>query len=235
MGFDLRQLPASIGATLGTGAHAGAQFIMDTKIDSDTIPPVSQSIDASIEQFREEIQDGVQFDDSTPNLNEAEKQISRIVSIYSNEVAPRLQPKFTEKKRAAKVADLYQLEGRLDLETVDLCLRDLKTGARTPVCEAQFGGYSLLKKTEDGVSFQTAVMDHIPRKTRGAPWIQHVYDPIKCEKIASEMIQHITGNIDDFLATGNEWAFMANPMSMMCSDRYCPAWGTNFCTMGRVK
>ncbi|CAO3439801.1 hypothetical protein [Azospirillum argentinense] len=28
---------------------------------------------------------------------------------------------------------------------------------------------------------------------------------------------------------GDPWAFAANPSSKLCSDRFCPAWGTAFC------
>jgi hypothetical protein len=38
-----------------------------------------------------------------------------------------------------------------------------------------------------------------------------------------------------FNATGDVNCFMANQMSMMCSDKYCPAWGTKFCELSGEK
>jgi hypothetical protein len=33
---------------------------------------------------------------------------------------------------------------------------------------------------------------------------------------------------------GDPWAFMANPSSMLCSAKWCPAWGTEFCHEGKA-
>jgi hypothetical protein len=29
---------------------------------------------------------------------------------------------------------------------------------------------------------------------------------------------------------GDPWAFAANPSSMLCSAKFCPAYGSDFCT-----
>ena len=59
------------------------------------------------------------------------------------------------------------------------------------------------------------------------------------EQEAREILRDIERSLAEFerrLATYDlppEGAFLANPQSMLCSDRYCSAWGTKFCRAHR--
>jgi hypothetical protein len=55
----------------------------------------------------------------------------------------------------------------------------------------------------------------------------------QCENVAMSLIRKLERDYKEFLETGDPNTFLANPASMLCSEKYCPAWGTGFCQFGR--
>jgi hypothetical protein len=61
------------------------------------------------------------------------------------------------------------------------------------------------------------------------------------ETAASNILRSISRDIDTFrngdperrTLPGDPWAFLANPSSMLCGAKWCPAHGTGFCHEGR--
>jgi hypothetical protein len=37
------------------------------------------------------------------------------------------------------------------------------------------------------------------------------------------------GDPERRIRPGDPWAFQSNPNSVLCGERFCPAWGTDFC------
>ena len=62
----------------------------------------------------------------------------------------------------------------------------------------------------------------------------------QAETAASNILRHIAGDLETFrngdpvrrILPGDPWAFQANPSSILCSPKYCPAFGTTFCHEG---
>jgi len=60
------------------------------------------------------------------------------------------------------------------------------------------------------------------------------------ETAATNIIRHIEGDLRTFregdparrILPGDPWSFVANPASILCSPKYCPAFGTQFCREG---
>jgi hypothetical protein len=164
-------------------------------------------------------------------------QIKTLVGILYSEVIPSKRPRSIETKRTARVIEDFEITGSLDLEECDETISDLKTG-KLGCYHGQLGEYSLLKKAHTGTSAGKLIIDHVPRFKLSKPYpgTQKIeYDVAQCEIIAHSVTQRIVSDVKRFQKTANPWCFMANPMSMMCSKRYCPAWGSNFCEFGVKK
>jgi len=237
-GFQLRQLPPSIGASIGTGCHKGSIKLVDDIINNGIPGDLNDAIDMSIIDFRERISEGAVWDSITVNQNEAEHQIRILVGSFLREVAPKLKPTHTERPHRANIDTGFQLTGHTDIESTDNSIDDLKYGARMRPYFQQLGGYSLLKKTVDKTQPPVLRLYHLPRVSlkKSYPGASvHEYDVAECEQSAWWTLKHIISHVKKFQATGEPWCFPANPMSMMCSDKYCPAWGTEFCKMGCKK
>jgi hypothetical protein len=51
--------------------------------------------------------------------------------------------------------------------------------------------------------------------------------------IARDMRVFLHGDAERRISPGDPWAFQANPSSILCSAKWCPAHGTSFCHEGR--
>ena len=123
-----------------------------------------------------------------------------------------------------------ELVGHLDAREVGR-IRDLKSGTTRRANQAQYGGYAILA-TLNGIPVGEIVEDYIQRVKVDAPQPPpelHQYTLTTATTAAKTIIKGIIREFQDFSATGEPWAFPANPMSMMCKDKFCPAWGTDFC------
>lgn len=234
-GFALRELSPSAGAGVGHGFHSAARYIMECKRDTGMLPRISDPVDLAVEEYRRETETGVIYDNTTTSRNDAEKQISVITGVFLNGVAPSLRPVEIEKHRAALAETGFELTGTCDLETEENTIDDYKTGAKANPCQPQLGAYSLQRKSETKQKPAALRQIHIPRvsvkKPHPGPSVI-VYDVDLCELAAHYTIRRVIADMKRFLESGSPWSFDANPMSMMCSDKYCPAWGTEWCELG---
>ena len=48
-------------------------------------------------------------------------------------------------------------------------------------------------------------------------------------------VRKIVQDVKLFRETQDPWSFVANPNSFLCSDKFCPAFGSKFCGAWRVK
>lgn len=233
-GYKLRELPPSIGAPVGTATHAAAAFAMQEKLERGTLPADAVAEEAGLEELDNRIGvDGVQWDATTPDRNTAQKQVRRQYKVYRIHLAEKLMPIEVERRITITTANGNDLSGQIDLTTEGL--RDLKTGTTKRANHAQYGTYSILRRQEGGrVDYLSE--DFIQRvrldKEQPKP-IEVAYDRDLCERIAALTIKDIEATYKSFKESGDAMAFSANPNSMLCMDRFCPAWGTDFCREGR--
>lgn len=241
-GFTLRRLEPHIGATVGTATHSGAGYSLKEKLNGRGLGQESDAIEVSMVSFKKEIVDGVTWDTTTRDRGAAEKQIARMVHVYRRDVAPKIEPIAVEERLKAKVADRFELSGQKDvLARMPKALEDLKTGKIRRANGVQYGAYCMIEKAH-GRQVDHIFEDFIPRSAvskEQAPAERLEYDVQACYAEAYETILDMKRAIEDFverLVTGKrppEGAFRANPMSMLCSDKYCPCWGTDFCKLHR--
>lgn len=236
-GYTLNQRPQIVGIAVGQGLHAGVKQQADTFISSGQWGSIDDAIDSGIDRYHQDIKDGVIFDNNTVSSNEAEKQIITQVKSFVYEVTPHIKPVKCERKYISVTEDKeFEFTGSADLIDTDDIIDDIKGGARSRPYHAQFGGYALLRRAEREGETKGCRVWHMPRVStkKSYPGAQmHVYDVKLCILSASYTINQIKSNVKSFLKTKSSWAFPANPLSMMCSDKYCPAWGTEFCEFNR--
>ena len=86
-------------------------------------------------------------------------------------------------------------------------------------------------------------IDGLHENWQQPPAETHLHDVTGAEVAAMAVLRRIDADIRAFrfgdpergVAPGEPWAFLANPMSKLCSDRWCPAWGTSWCREHRLK
>lgn len=241
----LRETAPSIGAAVGTAAHAVAETVMRARMAGIEFDQAA-AVEAAMVGLKEEIAPGCVWDDTTPSLDAARMQLDRIVRAYVHGLARDVRPLAVELSLSADAGDGFKLTGHVDLvaewpapETRAVWIRDLKTGAMArQTYIAQLGGYSLLYRSmADALPVAGLGTDWIkrtPRTRPQEPGKHYAYKVSPCERAGWAMVQRIKRDLTAFRQTGEPWEFMANPMSMMCSDKYCPAHSTPFCEMGNV-
>ena len=225
-GYEFSETPHGVGAAIGTGVHKGAAHMLASKRDHLPPVPVKELKEIGVEAYRSEIRDGMMFDSTSPNHNKAEKQIGELVGIYQSEILPVVMPVDIEVSLSSKTAPMIEVTGHPDV----MCgaeIRDLKCGRTDTVYFAQMGGYSLLAQGNGRPRPERLIIDWLPRKEM-IPEIR-VYDVALCEQLAKSTVKQITGQLQAFLKSGDKEVFPMNPMSILCSDKYCPACGSRWC------
>jgi hypothetical protein len=248
-GFFLRYIPRGIGAIVGTAVHRGVSSVLGVKARTGTLPPRADALEAGRENLDYQVEEGdIQYDGpkgATHNMDDAIAQVVKMTGVYHDVIAPTVNPIQVEERLEAEVEPGLVLSGQPDLVCREPeSIRDLKTGARMPLSVApQLGGYSLLARTHK-LDIKRASIDYIPRVAKGKPQPQPQSTETviaHAEAAAANIIRHIQGDLETFrngdparhIKPGDPWAFLANPSSMMCSPKWCSAWGTEFCHEGK--
>ena len=192
-GFKIPYVKKQVSAHIGAGVHAGAETLLKESIKTGIKLSLGNSIDSSMQAYRKEIYEGVQFDDITSNNNEAEKQIQILMRSYYYEVYPKkdLTNALIECEMQAQDGE-FLLTGHSDFIN-DIEIEDLKTG-RVSNYAAQNGGYSLLHRSRTGKTAKRLVVDfcqrtHLSKNYPGAA--QQEYNVYTSEKYAFNIIKLI--------------------------------------------
>lgn len=246
MGYELRQLGNNAGAAIGSSVHAAAKITLDEKAKSGQLPPQSVAADAAVETLREKAREGIVFDDATVNLSDAEAQVVMMAFTYRADIAPSIEPLLVETRLEATVPwtrNRFILSGQSDvLAREPGRVRDLKTGKMRGNHRPQIGSYGLLARSNDvDLEITEAAEDYIRRTTlkrqREVRGETYKFDLAGCESAAVAVLRHMDQCLTTFLEgdeergvqPGDPWAFPANPSSKLCSAKWCPAHGTEFC------
>jgi len=249
LGYTFRELPPSVGAAAGTAVHLSTAE-MDRALWRGEKANVDAAVELAITEFSKEIETGCIWDDTTPNMNAAQSQIRRMTLIYQ----PRMPLTLNGEPAVeiggplglrANAGDGWYLTGHPDLIDADKFIRDKKTGAVVRPYHSQLGGYSLLVRSNGICEPAGLGMDYIPRTARTKDQKQPIlteYPVAACERAAMGVIKRIKGDMQRFDASvtedmpmGNLEEFSTNMMSMMCTEKYCPAFGSLFCELSCKK
>lgn len=229
-GYEFRSLPGNIGAAVGSGTHAGAGYMLTEKMNTGELGNANEADQRALSELQGRMADGVIWDATTANLNTAQQQTLRMVRTYRLNVAPKIMPIAVEERMEAEFAEGFIATGQDDLLEGQL-LHDTKTGTVRRANGAQYGCYTLLRRAK-GQTIKGIVEDYVPRvslKKEQPPPQQHTYPIAACEELAWAVLTRIKYDITRFRETQSIWAFLPNPGSQLCSDKYCPAHGTDVC------
>lgn len=239
-GYELRPLPSTVGATVGSAVHASASYTLEHKRDDGTLGHEDEALDRAMAEFdRRAEEDGCLYDATTNSRNTAQQQIRRMSHSYRTVIAPELQPVLVEERLEVESGDGFVLSGQMDsLSAEPHRIRDVKSGVRRRANAAQYGAYSMIARAH-GHDVRQLAEDFIPRVRLDKPQPDpetHLIPIDVAEQEAWEIIADIRTSVSEFVRRVGDpngpppnGAFRANPMSQLCTDRYCAAWGTDFC------
>lgn len=238
-GYVLAETPRGIGATIGTSVHAAAALTLTEKAKTGSPAPLTTVTDCAVQAYRTESADGLLFDTMTTSAAEAERQVVGMAREYQNAILPQITPVAVEEQLEAETPFGLVLTGRSDILAREDGgrLRDLKTSKRRGSHRAQIGSYTLLAKA-NGFEVATACEDWIQRgsaKKPQAPARTFEHDVLSAESTTMNVLRHIAHDIavfregDEHTLPGDPAAFLANPSSILCSAKFCPAWGSDWC------
>jgi hypothetical protein len=237
-GWAVREDGRGVGAAIGTAVHFGASTAMAEKAKSGTLPPPNVATDAAIETLHQQLSWGVEYDKTlTRSQPVAEAQTLRQALSYHYYVAPYREPLHVEQRFEAAIAWTRQpmvLSGQPDMvcrEPDDV--NDVKAGSRRSGHNAQVGAYSLLAQSMN-ITVNGGKIDWVPRVPLKKPQprpVERRLDIALSENMAVDTLRDIDrsvtvwreGDPERGLQPGDPAAFPANPASMLCGARYCPA------------
>lgn len=232
-GYELRAIPQHIGAVIGTAVHHGVSTMLERKMVTGELTPPAEARDAALASLDEQIKAMyVTWDQESPEVNTAARQVDRMLARYRVDVGFDAVPVAIEKRLEVTLQPGVILSGQVDQITIyPGHLRDVKTGKRRAWNTPQYGCYSAIGRAH-GYDIATIIEDYIPRVSVRAeqPPVQQIeIDRRHAEKVAKHTVKEAVRQIQEFDQTGDPIAFPANPSSALCRDTFCPAWGTKFC------
>jgi len=234
-GYDLRERGKLVSGAFGTSVHAAAAHAMRQKLSNLRVDEDDLN-DVCVAKFDEEIADGVSWDQSSKNRENAIKQMKACIASYVYDVLPSIKDvESFERLDLAMVKTDKNLSGHADLVT-KTSIRDIKTGRSGDGCHGQMGGYALLQLANTDKLPDELIVDHIPRSAVTKPYPGAVaikYDVRVCVAEAATMIDIISRTIDEFVKKPGPILIPANTMSILCGEKYCTAFGTDYCELSK--
>lgn len=240
-GYKLHHPAPSAAAHVGSGVHAASGQMLAEKAASGTWNRTA-AIDAGIEALHKRAEEeGASWDaPDVDSMNTAEAQVRRMSIAYETYIAPVVEPITVEQRLEADLGGGFILSGQSDNTAREPnAIRDTKTGAALRYYVPQIGGYGRLQRAH-AKQADKGIIDFVPRSRLNKPQLVPVSVSVDIaraeavnERIVSEMIRSITlfreGSDEMRLPAGDARAFIANPSSMLCSPKFCRAWGSQFC------
>lgn len=231
-------------AVVGTAAHAFAMRILEAKIAGSDISGVDASLiseakDAANDSISKELSErGVEWDAEIHSRDKAFQLVMALGSVFA-EFADTFNPVEVEFSMSGLLAkgegsspSVY-LSGHGDIREVDNRIRDLKFGRKAAGYQFQLGGYAILSKAE-GKDATGLTIDHFPRK-KTIEYKRSDYNTMACGSEAFKLLQRTIESVRAFERSGSPNCFHANPSSQLCSQKWCPAFGTPFCRLGETE
>lgn len=236
-GYELASTNQNIGAAVGSGVHAGSMWRAENKMIGAVIndkTEKSDALDRAVDAFNKQTENGVMFDMVTPDRNTAIKQVVRQLDSYNEHILPSIMPSLVETRLNAQHGDGLIITGQPDI-IQDIgsgkIVRDLKAGKFSGYHGAQVGAYSLLARAH-GDNISGIIVDHVPRvdmrKPQPAPTSTE-YNTALCEKLSVSVLGDIESRHKSFMHGKDIEVFFPNPSSILCSKKFCQAYGTNAC------
>lgn len=239
-GYTVNDTPGGIAATVGTALHRGAELLLTDKMKGQYGPgSLSSATDAAIENLRSNAQRGIVMDATSPTVSTAEKQVARMTDCYAQHAVPDIEPIALEQRLVIDMGDDFVLSGQSDVVALapEGCLEDTKSGVISRTHAAQLGGYTMAQRAHGrDIKFaRTRFIQRVSIKKDQPPPAVQRYELWAIEPITAIRIRNIKRDLMEFrrlVEVGNADPISAidcNPMSMLCSRKFCGLWGTDGC------
>ena len=181
------------------------------------------------------MQKGIFYDTASPSANICEKQVENLSLAFYHDALPDIDPLELETSLSLDLNEEFSLSGHPDIISRP-GIDDLKFGGVKRRYQAQVGAYAYLAMKSGRTKPGELRIIHIPRtpiaKPQGLTEITR-YDVSDCIHEASDVVRTIANQLKHFLSTCDPSCFPANPASILCSNKYCPAFCVKqWCRMG---
>jgi len=238
-GFELNDyafMVRFVSSTIGTSCHEGAKFALQNKLEGKQFS-LDDMTDISINYFNEAKESGLAYDTITGKPSDADIQIQNIMRSYYHFLLPNINPIAVEFEMEAEMQDGTIITAHADvIETISI--RDLKTGKSPDDYHSQLGTYSILAKTNGICNPKKLLVDWIPRTAVSKNYEEPkslLFNVEICEEEAKQTIKSIVSQVNNFTESKSPSAFPANTNSILCSEKFCPAYATDFCKLKEKK
>ena len=228
-----------IWSSIGIATHQSVAYTLRKKLKEEQ-PRLNDAVEVAIVNINEAYREDMEFDDDTRNINEAHKQLKSIVGTYYKDLLPTVNhPAMVESELTGKIGNIV-LVGHPDLvdrsdiaDNAGLTVKDLKVGKGGYHYHSQLGAYAILVeaagKQVNGIEIQHIIR---PSKTHIYPGERIGYDLEGAKVLAWNLIELLQGYYNKFDKSGGDNRFIpVNPSSRLCSKKYCPVWGTEWCKL----
>lgn len=230
------RMPSSGAAALGTAVHHGAAVFDAAKISGDFIT-IEDASEAAADMARNPDQEVV-WDDALPHGKAVDTAATLTAEYCAKIGVSRTYAAVEIECEALDVSTKYGtvcLTGTTDrIRTTDsgMGITDLKTGGQAVNAEGnavvkghhlQLGIYTIMAEHAIGQSLN-APAEIVGMKTKGKPAVGVGYlEDVRSPLIGTEDKPGLIEIAAQMLDTG---LFPPNPKSMLCSEKYCPAYPT---------
>jgi CRISPR/Cas system-associated exonuclease Cas4 (RecB family) len=228
-----KKVPPAVAMLKGRGIHEGAHQNYKQKIESHEDLKKKDIIDISVNAFEQEVKkEGFQLSKheigigAAGILGKAKDRIVVMADLFSEEVAPTIQPTMTEQSIILNILDLPPIKTILDVVDNKKNIRDLKTTGK--------------KKTQDEIdkSLQLTMYTVAYNVLQGEPPSYIIYDILVDKNIPEYQVLGTKRDHRDFQVGYNimksavqgikKEVFMPAPEGVWwCSERFCGYW--NIC------
>lgn len=238
-GYQLNEKRKAVYTVMGVGTHSAGKFMLSNKITTGFLPSIDDCIEVGIDEYYKELSDSqdIIFDKITTNKKYGEYQIQQMVKYYYKDVAPKMvfpeniNPDDYLEVELKVTLNGFEISGHVDVITLkSLC--DTKSGALLRPYHTQLGGYENLAISNDYPKHEHLIINHLPRvhPDKIYPGVKNVvYDVDHCINESWFLINQLIRDVKEFEKVGNPAIFQANPQSTLCNEKYCMAFGTDFC------
>lgn len=245
-GYALRKKQPHIATAMGSALHDAVRFALTNKT-------LDGAFDRARKKLHDEIKEEFIEDEVTKDITVAETQMQRMLEAWfphslTYDIAyTELNLGKPEKEgdpdmrvdlgatvaTGSQQAITFLGSGHVDAITITPKLIDHKFGRNKPKGIVQYGFYSLLLKSKLGIHLKGIEEHWTPRRTINKPQPPTViteYDVATAENLAWHVKEDVKRVITRFVDDGNPHAVPQNPSSMLCGEKWCPAWGTPICS-----
>lgn len=237
-GYVLPEGRRSVSSAIGKAVHAGAAHELREKKEARTVQQAA-IVNVSIAKLDEERQKGVEYDTTSPSRNASEHQVRTLAESFHAEVAPSIKPVAVETALSGTVSFdgmVITLTGHPDAIEINR-IHDWKTSKDIKGYHTQLGAYYMLATGRNEYIINAMIIDWLPRTSmsKAYPGATSYYYPVDmCVAEAKAVIRSAMMQLRGFLDTQDPANFPCNRSSILCSSKWCPAWGTDFCPASKI-